>query len=209
MRARFRSLAVGLALVVLAPACLGARTELELDRCGDPGGTCTTVIKTASKVLYQCNAHAHLFFIDQTHQGVIPVCLPPNLNQWTGTPDQITALEAMSQQEYDVAVARFGQDTLLGQIAALKAVDASGANCFIWAAALGDPDSFCNVIDATRDPFCEDATNCAEVDCVPNDCENPTLPNGDINPHACTCNTTIANADDCEFPGATVCIAPD
>lgn len=196
-------------VMLFASACIGARSELDLDLCGQPGGHCTSVLKTASKVIYHCNAHVHLFFLDQTHAGDIPVCLPPELNQWTGTPAQVTALEAMSQQDYDLAVANFGQSTLLGQLAALKAVDATGANCFVWTAGLGDPQSACTVSSATRDPFCENASSCAEVDCVPNDCHDPALPDGSINAHACTCNTTVPNADDCYLPGATVCIAPD
>ncbi len=202
-----RVLCVG-AVAALAPACIGARSELDLDLCGEPGGNCTTVIKTASKVLYQCNAHVHLFFIDESHSGVIPVCLPPELNQWTASPEQAAAIASMTQHDYDVAVARYGQNVLLGQLAALKAVDASGSNCFVWQAGLGDPQSYCTVLDATRDPFCEQAPNCAEKVCVPNDCHDPALPDGSINPHACDCNTTVANTDDCEMPGATVCIAP-
>ena len=126
----------------------------------------------------------------------------------TASPDQLAAINAMSQHDYDVAVARYGQDVLLPQLAALKAVDASGANCFVWQAGLGDPESACNVSEATRDPFCEDASNCAPNVCVPNDCHDPELPDGGINPHACDCNTTVSNGDDCNFPGATVCIAP-
>jgi hypothetical protein len=195
-----------LSALVVVPAC-GARSELDLNRCGDPGGICVQVVKTASKVLYACNAHVHLFILDESHHGILPVCLPPELNRWTGTPDQVAAIDAMTQHEYDVAVSNYG-DTVLGQLAALKAVDASGANCFVWQAGLGDPESACNVSEATRDPFCEDASSCAEKDCVPNDCHDPALPNGDINPHACNCNTTVSNADDCELPGATVCIVP-
>ncbi len=192
----------------LAPACIGARSELDLNLCGEPGGNCTTVIKTASKVLYECQAHVHLFFLDETHSGVIPVCLPPELNRWTASPEQQAAIDSMSQHDYDVAVARYGQNVLLGQLAALKAVDASGNNCFVWAAGLGDPQSYCTVQEATRDAFCEEPASCSVKVCVPNDCHDPALPDGSINPHACDCNTTIANADDCEMPGATVCIAP-
>jgi hypothetical protein len=200
-----RAVLLALLLLLLAPGC--SRTELDLNLCGDPGGTCIDVVRTASKVVYTCNAHVHLFFIDESHGGTIPVCLPPELNRWTGTPAQVAAIDAMSQHDYDVAIARYGQDTLLGQLAALKAVDASGANCFVWQAGLGDPLSYCNVLESTRDPFCEEP--CVEKICKPIDCNNPALPNGDINPHACTCNTTLVNADDCQLPGATVCIAPD
>ena len=204
-----RSCAAAAALVVISSACVGARTELDLNLCGDPGGTCKTVEKTVSKVIYHCNTHVHLYLLDESHEGMIPVCLPPELNRWTGTPEQVKALDAMSQHDYDVAVARFGQDTLLHQLAALKAIDATGANCFVWEAALRDPQSACTVSESTRDPFCESASSCAEVDCVPNDCHDPQLPNGDINPHACTCNTSLSSSDDCDLPGATVCIAPN
>lgn len=199
-----RAASVGVFLV----ACLGARTELEVPKCGQPGGTCTTVVKTASKVNYHCNTHIHLYFLDETHDGIIPVCLPPELNRYTGSPQQVAALDAMSQHDYDVAVAGFG-DTLLHQLAALKAIDATGANCFVWEAALRDPETACTVIEATRDPFCEDGASCAEADCVPNDCHDPELPDGGINPHTCACNTSISNVNDCFFPGATVCIAPE
>jgi hypothetical protein len=191
----------------IATAC-GSRAELDLYRCGDPRATCVHVENTASEVVYQCHVHAHLFLLDEGHDGTIPVCLPPELNRWIASPAQVAAIDAMSPHDYDVAVARYGQTTLLGQLAALKAIDASGSNCLIWQAGLGDPVSYCNVLEAKRDPFCETPTSCAEKICVPNDCHDPQLPDGSINPHACDCNTTVANADDCEFPGAKVCIPP-
>jgi len=205
---RFRTLPCVAAIALVVNAC-GARSELPLLLCGDPGGTCITVQNVSSKVVYSCHAHVRFLVAEQSHDGDIPVCLPSNLNRWIGTPAEVAAIDAMTQDEYNVAVARYGEDTLLVQIAALKAVDASGQNCAIWAAALGDPLSFCKVSVASRDPFCENAANCAPTMCVPIDCNNPTLPDGSINPHACTCNTTVANSDDCEIPGATVCIAPD
>jgi hypothetical protein len=197
----------GLVAVAAAPGC-GSRAQLDLDRCGDPNGTCVDVANTASEVIYACHVHAHVLLIDESHDGVFPVCLPPELNRWIATPAQVAAIDAMSQHDYDVAVARYGQNTLLGQLAALKAVDASGNDCLVWQAGLGDPVSFCNVVSATRDPFCEEASSCAEKVCVPNDCHDPAFPDGTINPHACNCNTTVASHDDCELPGATVCIAP-
>lgn len=203
-----KRLLVSALVSLLGVAACGSRAELDLYRCGDPRATCVHVENTTSEVLYECHVHAHLFVVDESHDGVIPVCLPPELNRWIGTPAQVAAIDAMSQHDYDVAVANYGQATLLGQLAALKAVDASGNNCLIWQAGLGDPTSYCNVLQATRDPFCEAASNCAEKVCVPNDCHDPENPDGTINPHACTCNTTVANADDCEFPGATVCIPP-
>jgi hypothetical protein len=206
-RWRTRGALVSALAVTLAPAC-GAATELDLNRCGDPNGICTDVANTASEVIYACHVQAQLLVLNQSRDGIIPVCLPPQLNRWIGTPAQVAALDAMSQRDYDIAVAAFGQNTLLGQLAALKAIDASGANCAIWLAALGDPNSYCNVVSATRDPFCEDPSNCAENICVPNDCQEPELPDGAINPHACNCNTSVASATDCDFPGATVCIAP-
>lgn len=197
-----------LALVALASAC-GSRAQLDLNRCGDPGGTCVTISNTTSKVIYDCHAHVRYLFLEESHEGLVPVCLPPELNRWIASPAQVAALDAMSPHDYDVAVARYGQVTLLGQLAALKAIDASGDHCEIWTAALGDPLSYCNVVESTRDPFCEAAPNCAVKTCVPNDCHDPALPDGSINAHACTCNTTVPGADDCELPGATVCIAPD
>jgi len=197
-----------LAVAALGVSACGARTQLASQQCGDPGGTCVTVPNVSSKVIYACHVHARYLVVEESHDGLIPVCLPPRLNRWTGTPAQVAAIDAMTQDEYNVAVARFGQDTLLGQMAALKALDASGQNCDLWIAALGDPDSFCNVELATRDPFCEQASSCATKTCVPDDCSHPTLADGSINPHACACNTTVPNADDCELPGATVCIAP-
>ena len=196
------------AIMTLVAAC-GSRAQLDLNRCGDPGGTCVEVANVASKVTYDCHAHVRFLFLEESHAGKIPVCLPPELNRWIASPAQQAAIDAMSPHDYDVAVARFGQVTLLGQLAALKAVDASGAHCEIWTAALGDPLSYCNVVEATRDTFCETASSCATKTCVPNDCHDPALPDGSINPHACSCNTTVANADDCELPGASVCIAPD
>jgi len=192
----------------VAFAC-GARTELDLDRCGEPNGHCVDVSNVASKVIYQCHVHVHYLLIDESHDGVIPVCLPASLNRWIASPEQIAAIDAMSQHDYDVAIAQYGQDTLLGQLAALKAIDASGNHCEIWTEGLGDPLSYCNVVTASRDPFCEDATNCAADVCVPNDCHDPELPDGAINPNACACNTTVVAPDDCDFPGATVCIAPE
>ncbi len=196
-----------LSLVAIASAC-GSRAQLDLDRCGDPGGTCVEVTNTASKVTYDCHAHVRYLLLEESHEGLIPVCLPPELNRWIASPAQVAAIDAMSPHDYDVAVARYGQVTLLGQLAALKAIDASGDHCEIWTAALGDPLSYCNVVESTRDAFCETASNCAPEVCVPNDCHDPALPDGSINAHACSCNTTVANADDCELPGATVCIAP-
>jgi hypothetical protein len=195
------------AMVVGGAAC-GGRTQLDPQQCGDPGGHCVTIPNVSSLVIYKCHVHERYLVLEEAHDGEIPVCLPPNLNRWTGTPQQVAAIDAMTQHEYDVAVARFGQDTLLGQMAALKAIDASGQNCDVWQSALGDPDSFCNVEQATRDSFCEQASSCATKTCVPNDCSHPTLPDGSINPHACACNTTVPNQDDCELPGAKVCIAP-
>lgn len=159
-------------------------------------------------MIYACHVHVRYLVAEESHDGVIPVCLPPALNRWTGTPEQLAAIDAMSQHDYDVAVARFGQETLVGQLAALKAVDASGDHCEIWTAALGDPLSYCNVQEATRSDFCETASSCAQKLCVPNDCHEPALPDGSINPHACACNTTVPNHDDCDLPGATVCIPP-
>jgi hypothetical protein len=197
------------ALMISIEIACGARAELELDQCGDPGGVCVTVSNVTSKVVYACHAHARYLLIEQTHDGEIPVCLPPELNRWIATPAQVAAIDAMTPDEYNVAVARYGQYTLLGQIAALKAVDASGQHCDIWEGALGDPLSFCKVDVTSRDPFCETAQNCAPKLCTPPDCNNPELSDGTINPHACTCNTTVPNSDDCNFPGATVCIAPN
>lgn len=208
MRRAKRTALSALALGALACAC-GARAELDLNRCGDIGGHCVDVANTASKVVYACHVHVRFLLLEESHDGVIPVCLPPELNRWTASPAQLAAIDAMSQHDYDVAVARYGQNTLLGQLAALKAVDASGDHCEIWTAGLGDPLSYCNVAESTRDPFCEDATDCATKVCVPNDCHDPELPDGGINPNACNCNTTVADHDDCEFPGATVCIAPE
>ncbi|HEY1957714.1 MAG TPA: hypothetical protein VGH28_18970 [Polyangiaceae bacterium] len=192
----------------LAIAC-SARTELDLHRCGEPEGVCVDVKpSTSSEVVFQCHIHVRFLVAEESHDGIIPVCLPPELNVWTGTPEQVAAINAMSQHDYDVAVARYGQDTLLGQLAALKAIDASGDNCEIWVAGHGDPLSYCNVLQATRDPFCENVSSCAPKPCVPNDCHDPALPDGTINPHACACNTTTPNHDDCFLPGATVCIPP-
>jgi hypothetical protein len=199
--------AASFALVVLA-AC-GSRAQLDLNRCGDPGGTCVTISNVTSKVVYECHAHVRFLLLEEGHDGLIPVCLPPELNRWIATPAQVAAIDAMSPKDYDIAVARYGQVTLLGQLAALKALDASGDHCEIWNAALGDPLSYCNVSEATRDSFCETASHCAPKTCVPNDCHDPTLPDGSINPHACNCNTSVASAADCNLPGATVCIAPN
>jgi hypothetical protein len=201
--------AAALAFVAFVASACGSRAELDLNRCGDPGGTCVTVSNVTSKVVYDCHAHVRFLFLEESHDGLIPVCLPPELNRWIASPDQVAAIDAMSPHDYDVAVARYGQVTLLGQLAALKAIDASGDHCEIWSAALGDPLSYCNVSKSTRDSFCEVASNCAVKDCVPNDCHDPALPDGSINPHACTCNTTVPNTDDCGLPGATVCIAPN
>ncbi len=208
MNAMKRATAVTLAVCAFASAC-GSRTELDLDRCGDPGGHCVDVVNTTSKVTYACHVHARYLLLEQSRDGTIPVCLPASLNRWIASPEQLAAIDAMSQHDYDVAVANYGQETLIGQLAALKAIDASGNNCEIWTAGLGDPLSYCNVSEQARDPFCEDASNFAPVTCVPNDCHDPALPNGDINPNACACNTTVPSADDCEFPGATVVIAPN
>lgn len=197
----------GFGALAVASAC-GAREQLLLYQCGDPGGTCVTVPTVSSKVIYSCHVHGRYLFIEESHSGEIPVCLPPELNRWTASPAQVAAIDAMSQHDYDVAVARYGSITLVGQLAALKAVDASGQHCDIWRASLTDPLSFCNVKLATRDAFCEDPTSCTPKTCVPNDCANVTLSDGSINPHACKCNTTVPGADDCEFPGATVCDAP-
>jgi hypothetical protein len=194
------------ALALFALAACGARSQLDLQQCGDPGGKCVTVPNVSSKIVYECHVHGRYLVIEESHQGDIPVCLPPELNRWTGTTAQVAAIDAMTQDEYNVAVARYGQLTLLGQLAALKAVDASGDNCAIWQASLGDPLSFCKVTVTTRDPACE--TPCIEKVCVPTDCNHPTLPDGTINPHACTCNTSVQSPTDCELPGATVCIAP-
>lgn len=201
---------VGFALAAFAlVAACGSRAELDLDQCGDPGGHCVDVSKTtSSEVIYTCHVHVRYLVLEESHDGTIPVCLPPELNPFTADVVQLAAIAAMTQHDYDVAVARYGQETLLGQLAALKAVDASGDNCAIWQAGLGDPLSYCNVGMATRDPFCENASSCAPVPCVPNDCHDPAFPDGTINPHACTCNTTVADQDDCELPGATVCIPP-
>ena len=192
---------------VLAIASCGSRAELDLNRCGDPGGTCVSVSNVTSKVVYACHVHVRFLLLEESHDGLIPVCLPPELNRWIATPYQVSVIDAMSPHDYDVAVARYGQVTLLGQLAALKAIDASGDHCEIWNAALGDPLSFCNVAEATRDSACE--TPCADKACVPNDCHDPANPDGTINAHACNCNTTVANHDDCELPGAKVCIAPN
>ncbi len=199
--------AVALAITLALGVACGSRAQLDLGRCGEPNGNCVEVPKnTTSKVLYACHAHVRFLLIEDSRSGVIPVCLPPELNRWTGTPDQVAAIDAMSQHDYDVAVARFGQVTLLGQLAALKAIDASGDHCEVWSAALGDPLSYCNVQDSMRDDACE--TPCVTKVCVPDDCHDPALPDGSINPHACNCNTSEKNADDCELPGATVCIGP-
>ena len=192
---------------VFAMAACGSRAELDLNRCGDPGGTCVTVSNVTSKVVYQCHVHVRFLVAEESHDGVLPVCLPPELNRWIASPAQVAAIDAMSPHDYDVAVARYGQVTLLGQLAALKAVDASGDHCELWTAALGDPLSYCNVSEVSRDPACE--LPCTPKTCVPNDCHDPALPDGSINPHACACNTTVPNIDDCDLPGATVCIAPE
>jgi len=197
-----------LATCAVALAC-GSRSQLDLHRCGEPEGVCVDVKpNTSSEVIYFCHVHVRFLVAEESHDGVIPVCLPPELNVWTGTPEQVAAINAMSQHDYDVAVARYGQDALLGQLAALKAVDASGDHCEIWTAALGDPLSYCNVQEATRNPFCEEPSSCAPQMCVPNDCHDPALPDGTINPHACSCNTTVPNHDDCFLPGNTICIPP-
>jgi len=202
--------AIHLALLffVFVVAC-GSRAQLDLNRCGDPGGTCVTVSNVTSKVVYECHAHVRYLFLEEGHDGLIPICLPPELNRWIASPDQVAAIDAMSPHDYDIAVARYGQITLLEQLAALKAIDASGDHCEIWSAALGDPLSYCNVSTTSRDSFCESASNCTAKACVPNDCHDPALPDGSINPHACNCNTTTPSITDCNLPGATVCIAPN
>jgi hypothetical protein len=198
---------IAASFALLTVAACGSRAQLDLNRCGEPGGTCVTISNVTSKVVYECHAHVRFLFLEEGHDGLIPVCLPPELNRWIASPAQVAAIDAMSPKDYDIAVARYGQVTLLGQLAALKALDASGDHCEIWTAALGDPLSYCNVAEATRDPVCE--APCVHKTCVPNDCHDPALPDGSINPHACNCNTSVANADDCNLPGATVCIAPD
>lgn len=203
-----RQLVGTLAACAIAAIACGSRSELDLLQCGDPGGTCVTVPNVTSKVVYSCHVHARYLLLEESHDGELPVCLPPELNRWIGSPAQVAALDAMSPHDYDVAVARYGEATLLGQLAALKAIDASGDHCEVWEGALGDPLSFCKVDVTTRDPFCENVSNCATKTCVPIDCNHPTLGDGSINPHACTCNTTVANHDDCFLPGATVCIPP-
>lgn len=187
-------------------AC-GARESLPLLLCGEPGGHCTTVPNVSSKVVYSCHLHGRFgLVLEETHDGDLPVCLPPELNRWTGNASQIAAIDAMSQDEYNVAVARFGHTTLLNQLAALKAIDASGNHCELWSAALHDPASYCKVKIAARDPACE--VPCKPRVCVPVDCKDVLRSDGTINPHACNCNTTVSSKETCHFPGQTVCTPP-
>lgn len=197
---------VALVIVIVASAC-GGRSPISLLQCGDPGGRCVTVEHDASKVVYECHLHGRFALaLEQSYVGEIPVCLPPALNRHVASAAQTAMIDAMTQHEYDVAVARFGNGGLLEQIAALKAIDASGDACDIWRAALADPLSYCKVLRAERDASCE--VPCVPKICKPEDCSNVTRSDGTINPSACRCNTTVRSKTDCELPGATLCIAP-
>ena len=196
------------AFALLSTAC--GRTGLDVPQCGDPGIQCTSVANTSSKVTYTCNIHlsgiaATVFGAD--HDGDLPVCLPSNLNRWIGNPSEVAAIDAMAPADYDLAVFQYGLQTVVQQLGNLKAVDATGGLCGAIETATADPFTYCKVKLGARDSFCETAANFTPQVCVPTECYNVIDPNsGNINPHACACNTTVQNQDDCNRPGFTVVI---
>ena len=197
------------ALVLSAVPCLGAcgsRTGLPLPNCGDPGIQCTAAQKTDSKVVFFCNVELSGFAaiaFGRDHSGIIPVCLPASLNRWIGDPAQIDAIA-----DFDGAVQKYGTDTVVEQLAALKSLDLNGRFCGDIMDAVNSSNTICIRLKGTRDAFCENPANFAPVLCTPTNCQNTTNRDGSINPQACACNTTSANRDDCNLPGATLVIPP-
>ena len=196
MNAMKRATAVTLAVCAFASAC-GSRTELDLDRCGDPGGHCVDVVNTTSKVTYACHVHARYLLLEQSRDGTLPVCLPAALNRWIASPDQIAAID----RDEPTRLRRRGRE-LRSRDAHRPARGAQSHRCerkqlrdlARRASAIRSVIATCP--SKRRDPFCEEASSFTPVTCVPNDCENPALPNGDINPNACACNTTVPSVDD-------------
>jgi hypothetical protein len=202
---RWKALSVVLSTVSCLGAC-GARTGLPLPKCGDPGIQCTPAEKTDSKVIFFCNVELSGFaaiVFGSDHSGIIPVCLPASLNKWIGDPTQVDAII-----DFDGAVQKYGTDTVVEQLAALKSLDLNGQFCSDITDAVNNPNTTCMRLRGTRDSFCENPANFAAVPCAPTECHNTTNRDGSINPHACACNTTSANRDDCNLPGATLVIPP-
>jgi hypothetical protein len=137
------------------------------------------------------------------YSGIIPVCLPASLNRWIGEPTQVDAIT-----DFDGAVQKYGTDTVVEQLAALKSLDLNGQFCSDIKDAVNSPNTTCMRLRGTRDSFCENLANFAPVPCAPTSCHNTTNRDGSINPQACACNTTSASRDDCNLPGATLVIPP-
>src|SRR5579863_4247209 len=119
-----------LSVVLAAVPCLGAcgvRTGLPVPKCGDPGIHCTPAQNTDSKVIFFCNVELSGFaaiVFGSDHSGIIPVCLPASLNRWIGDPIRVDEIT-----DFDGAVQKYGTDTVVEQLAALKSLDLNGQFC--------------------------------------------------------------------------------
>ena len=144
------------------------------------------------------------------HAGTIPVCLPQELNRYIATADQKAKIDTMSDApngDFAQAITDYANSTVKLQLAALYAVDQKGNPCGCVNNGLLQPGTKCVIDKFARDPYCEKPENFAIVNCVPDSCQSP-LKNGMIDPHACTCNTTVNGHDNCDLATTTVFIPP-
>ncbi|MBX3192405.1 MAG: hypothetical protein KF819_35770 [Labilithrix sp.] len=181
------------AITVLAAGC-GISPDPPPPTCADDPSLCPTSTKTATLMGCECKCTIGMFGEGRSWEGGLNVCLPPALNVHTASPEQLRALTAMSQREFDQRAYRYCSSTVSEFLRlAIKGRGSYPISCAT------PVECECTTTGANGDSrLCRKA--CADVPCVSETCIGVIRKDETIDMSECTC--TRAASCSGEAPGA-------
>jgi hypothetical protein len=193
--ARISVTVVLLGTIALLAANCGLEERLT-PTCADNADLCPKSTRTATMMACDCKCTIGMFGKGRSWRGALAVCLPPQLNARLASPEQLRALETMTQRTFDQDVYRYCSSMVADFLRlGIKARGTYPIDCAT------PVDCECSTKGALYDSR-QCRTPCADVACTSDTCLGIIRKDETIDMSACVCNRASACGGDAPEPEA-------